>query len=162
MCKWTQRISWLHAPTSLRPRCRLVFEGRDKFLVQVWLKSLPLSAPRTPTPPTEQAFSWPIKLMISWGFVGVRVYVFPKILVYASACVRACQGKWRVGVEFTSWLGIAVLIRTHGIQPRWSSALVAEACCVQAWTAAGPLAVNVGLLSGLCGCPPSLLFTSCL
>ena len=30
--------------------------------------------------------------------------------------------------------------------------------CVQAWTAAGPLAVNVGLLSGHCGCPPSLHF----
>ena len=28
--------------------------------------------------------------------------------------------------------------------------------CVQAWAAAGPLAVNVGLLSGLCGRPPSL------
>lgn len=33
---------------------------------------------------------------------------------------------------------------------------MAEACYVQAQTAAGSLAVNVALLSGLCSCPLSL------
>lgn len=52
------------------------------------------------------------------------------IRLYLCVCVkeRARGGGWVVGL--TSWLGIAVLIKTHGMQPWWSSALVAETFCV--------------------------------